>query len=86
MTENKIHPLCPICSQSMCSGTLYAPGSHSVYWLPEHASLQCFVLTKQHIENAGGFVLGQTRASFVAKDRPHTFFCKTCRILLTQLD
>lgn len=70
----------------MQNGTLRSSGDGAVYWFPDHAEIDFWLLTKKNIESRGGLILDERyKFGFIAKARPDSYCCKTCRLLLTKL-
>lgn len=75
---------CPYCNAELLCGHLNAMQSSSIYWLPQGINYPHFLLNKKSIEEAGGAVLGKnSRVGFLATDKPKTYLCKKCEILIT---
>lgn len=75
---------CPICGKKMKLGCIYAPESRAVYWLPEGRTLLSSLVTNKNIINSGGFVLGNaTTIGFFSKNRPASYYCMHCNIIIT---
>lgn len=79
---------CPYCTKEMEPGTIQALNSHGNYWLPDNVTsgeIGMF-LSRKSVENCGGVILGQVRkVGFLSSERPASYYCKNCRILLTTL-
>ena len=79
---------CPYCNQDMVRGKLYGPADKGLYWLPDstgRSELKGLWLQAKSIHAAGGVVLDDLLlVGFIAKDRPDSFYCKTCHIFLTK--
>lgn len=77
---------CPFCKKQMVAGNIYAAESKATYWLPEGRELQKSIVTNNNVKNSGGLVLEKTRKiGFFAKERPTSYFCDRCNILITRL-
>lgn len=76
---------CPFCGKKMEIGHIYAPESRAAYWLPENSEgIEGFFLTDKSVKDGGGIVLGKTRKiGFLVKERPKSYCCKWCKILIT---
>lgn len=79
---------CPYCNQDMMRGKLYSPAERGIYWLPDGVDLseiKGWCLQEKRIHAAGGMVLDNLLpAGFIVRDRPDSFYCKTCHIFLTK--
>lgn len=79
---------CPYCNQPMICGKLYSASEKGVYWLPSDTSIadmKGWILQKKKIHSIGGIVLDDLYSvGFIAKNRPDSFYCKTCNIFLTK--
>ena len=79
---------CPYCNQPMVCGKLYGASERGVYWLPDSTSIEemkGFILQKKKVDAVGGIVLDDLYpVGFIAKNRPDSFYCKTCNIFLTK--
>ena len=78
---------CPVCQGAMKLGRLYAPEDSAVYWFPDDREIELWFLTGKKVTDQGGVVLGRTyRGLFRSKDRPETWHCPRCRLLITSLE
>lgn len=77
---------CPYCGQKMTCGRIFGVSGRGVYWLPDGAELNAGCLTSNAVEGVGGLVLGTVRkAGFLSKERPATWCCSGCRVMITGL-
>ena len=76
---------CPYCSNEMILGELYGEADKAVYWLPKSADRKIFLLNRKNVENRGGVVLDQTTVGFIASERPGTYRCENCNVLVMKL-
>ena len=76
---------CPYCSKEMVLGALYGEADKAVYWLPKSADRKFFLLNRKNVETRGGIVLDQTTIGFIATERPGTYRCENCNVLMTKL-
>ena len=78
---------CPYCNTEMVLGALYSGADRAVYWLPAYAERDFSFLGQKQIEKRDGVILDQiTKVGFLAKERPSSYYCKTCKVILTQVD
>ena len=76
---------CPYCSNEMILGELYGEADKAVYWLPKSADRNFFLLNRKIVEARGGIALDQTTIGFIATERPGTYRCEVCNVLVTKL-
>ena len=76
---------CPYCAKEMVLGALYSEGDRAVYWLPKSADRKFFLLNRKNVEDRGGVILDQTAMGFIATERPGTYRCEACCVLVTKL-
>ena len=76
---------CPYCSKEMRLGELYGEADKAVYWFSKSADRNFFLLNRKNVEKRGGLVLDRSTFGFIATERPGTYRCGNCNILLTKL-
>ncbi len=78
---------CPFCGKEMVLGYIYAPEGHGTYWLPAHRNFEGYIVSERNVKKSGGFVLGSvTKIGFWAKEIPPSYYCQTCKRLITELE
>ena len=76
---------CPFCDTEMVLGRICGTSGHCAYWIPDGSGVEG-ALTVKRIEKAGGLVMGSaTRIGFFTKERPETWHCPQCQLLVTKL-
>lgn len=82
--------VCPFCNQPMVCGKLYSPSERGIFWVPNGFDIQSIKgwrLKKKNINDVGGIFLDDVASiSFIAKDRPNSFYCKSCNLFLTKCE
>lgn len=90
MSQEKKDMPCPECGGPMARGRLYSPAEQGIYWLPDTVGIGDmggWVLTEEKIQAAEGVVLDRLRrVGFLAKERPDSYCCKACGLLLTRME
>lgn len=82
---------CPYCNGKMRFGGLNSKSAFAVYWVPkspygDYTQPTILPFIKRDVESRGGVVLGETNMFFEKKTEPVTWYCKSCKVLITKLD
>ena len=76
---------CPYCSREMVYGELRSAADQAIYWMPKSAERNFCLLNRKNVETRGGVVLDHTAVGFIATERPGTYRCEACHVLVTKL-
>ena len=77
---------CPYCNTEMIVGTLFSVADHGIYRLPNHSERDFKMLNRKNVESRNGIFLDKlTKIGFIARKRPDSYYCSSCKIFITKL-
>lgn len=80
---------CPYCDTEMELGCLYGRSDGPIYWLPDGQNwMDLFkpLFSETRLKKAGGFVVDKATKHFIRfLEKPDSYHCSKCNILLTKL-